>query len=389
MKKTNPLLDALREILPAIAANAAQAERDRMVPAENIAMLKGIGMHRAFQPRAYGGLEISLPEFTECVIALAGACASTAWAFSLLCTHCHQLAMFPKQLQDEIWGKDPDATASSSIAPFGRIEEVDGGVRFNGEMGWSSGCDHAEWAIVGCRRQNAEGELVYCFAVLPRSDYEIRDDWFAAGMRGSGTKTLVIKDAFVPNHRIQAAKDMMEGRSAGFGLYPDSKIFYTPYRPYFASGFASISLGIAERMLEAFKEKTRNRVRAYTGASVGTATPALMRLAESTHQVAAARAFLEKTWQDHAAHGERHEYPSRETLAYWRTNQAYAVKMCIQAVDRLFEAAGGTAWFEGNEMQRLFRDSHMTGAHAYTDYDVCAQILGRELMGLEPDPSMV
>ncbi|MDG9782959.1 flavin-dependent monooxygenase [Pseudomonas otitidis] len=389
MKKTNPLLDALREILPAIAANAAQAERDRMVPAENIAMLKGIGMHRAFQPRAYGGLEISLPEFTECVIALAGACASTAWAFSLLCTHSHQLAMFPKQLQDEIWGKDPDATASSSIAPFGRIEEVDGGVRFNGEMGWSSGCDHAEWAIVGCRRQNAEGELVYCFAVLPRSDYEIRDDWFAAGMRGSGTKTLVIKDAFVPNHRIQAAKDMMEGRSAGFGLYPDSKIFYTPYRPYFASGFASISLGIAERMLEAFKEKTKNRVRAYTGASVGTATPALMRLAESTHQVAAARAFLEKTWQDHAAHGERHEYPSRETLAYWRTNQAYAVKMCIQAVDRLFEAAGGTAWFEGNEMQRLFRDSHMTGAHAYTDYDVCAQILGRELMGLEPDPSMV
>jgi len=389
MKKTNPLLDALREILPAIAANAAQAERDRMVPAENIAMLKGIGMHRAFQPRAYGGLEISLPEFTECVIALAGACASTAWAFSLLCTHSHQLAMFPKQLQDEIWGKDPDATASSSIAPFGRIEEVDGGVRFNGEMGWSSGCDHAEWAIVGCRRQNAEGELVYCFAVLPRSDYEIRDDWFAAGMRGSGTKTLVIKDAFVPNHRIQAAKDIMEGRSAGFGLYPDSKIFYTPYRPYFASGFASISLGIAERMLEAFKEKTRNRVRAYTGASVGTATPALMRLAESTHQVAAARAFLEKTWQDHAAHGERHEYPSRETLAYWRTNQAYAVKMCIQAVDRLFEAAGGTAWFEGNEMQRLFRDSHMTGAHAYTDYDVCAQILGRELMGLEPDPSMV
>lgn len=389
MKKTNPLLDALREILPAIAANAAQAERDRMVPAENIAMLKGIGMHRAFQPRAYGGLEISLPEFTECVIALAGACASTAWAFSLLCTHSHQLAMFPKQLQDEIWGKDPDATASSSIAPFGRIEEVDGGVRFNGEMGWSSGCDHAEWAIVGCRRQNAEGELVYCFAVLPRSDYEIRDDWFAAGMRGSGTKTLVIKDAFVPNHRIQAAKDMMEGRSAGFGLYPDSKIFYTPYRPYFASGFASISLGIAERMLEAFKEKTKNRVRAYTGASVGTATPALMRLAESTHQVAAARAFLEKTWQDHAAHGERHEYPSRETLAYWRTNQAYAVKMCIQAVDRLFEVAGGTAWFEGNEMQRLFRDSHMTGAHAYTDYDVCAQILGRELMGLEPDPSMV
>jgi alkylation response protein AidB-like acyl-CoA dehydrogenase len=389
MKKPNPLLDALREILPTIAANAPEAERLRRVPDENIALLKGIGMHRAFQPKVYGGLEISLPEFADCVAALAGACGGTAWAFSLLCTHSHQLAMFPKQLQDEIWGENPDATASSSIAPFGRIQEVEGGIIFNGEMGWSSGCDHAEWAIVGFNRFNEQGEKSYCFAVIPRRDYEIRDNWYAIGMRGSGSKTLVIKDAFVPEHRIQAAKDMMEGRSAGYGLYPDSKIFYAPYRPYFASGFAAISLGIAERMLEAFKEKTRNRVRAYTGASVGTATPALMRLAESTHQVAAARAFLEKTWQEHAEHGERKQYPSRETLAFWRTNQAYAVKMCIEAVDRLFSAAGATSWFDDNELQRLFRDSHMTGAHAYTDYDVCAQILGRELMGLEPDPTMV
>lgn len=389
MKKPTPLLEALKEILPAIAANAAQAEKDRMVPAENIAMLKGIGLHRAFQPKAFGGLEMSLPDFCDCVALLAGACASTAWAMSLLCTHSHQLAMFSRQLQDEVWGDNPHATASSSIAPFGKVEEVDGGVMFSGQMGWSSGSDHAEWAIVGCRRANAEGTQDYCFAVLPRSDYQIVDDWFAMGMRGSGTKTLSIDPVFVPEHRIQKAKDMMEGQSAGFGLYPDSKIFYGPYRPYFASGFATISLGIAERMLEAFKDKTRNRVRAYTGVNVGAATPALMRLAESTHQVAAARAFLEKTWQDHAAHGERHEYPSRETLAFWRTNQAYAVKMCVSAVDRLFEAAGGTAWMETNELQRLWRDSHMTAAHAYTDYDVCAQILGRELMGLEPDPSMV
>ncbi|WPN20831.1 p-hydroxyphenylacetate 3-hydroxylase oxygenase component [Pseudomonas marginalis] len=389
MKKPNPLLEDLTSILPTIAANAFMAEQDRKVPAENIALLKSIGLHRAFQPKAFGGMELSLPQFADCIALLAGACASTAWAMSLLCTHSHQLALFSAQLQQEVWGTDPNATASSSIAPFGRTEEVEGGVLFSGEMGWSSGCDHAEWAIVGFRRNNAQGTQDYCFAVLPRSDYQIRDDWFAAGMKGSGTKTLIIDKARVPEHRIQKAKDMMEGKSAGFGLYPDSKIFYSPYRPYFASGFSTVSLGVAERMLEVFREKTKTRVRAYTGAAVGAATPALMRLAESTHQVAAARAFLEKTWNEHAEHSEQQRYPSRETLAFWRTNQAYATKMCIQAVDRLFEAAGGNAWFEHNEMQRLFRDSHMTGAHAYTDYDVCAQILGRELMGLEPDPSMI
>lgn len=389
MKKPNPLLEDLKSILPTIAANALRAEQARKVPDENIALLKSIGMHRAFQPQAFGGMEISLPQFADCIALLAGACASTAWAMSLLCTHSHQLALFSAKLQQEVWGDDPNATASSSIAPFGRTEETEGGVLFSGEMGWSSGCDHAEWAIVGFRRKNPEGTQDYCFAVLPRSDYQIRDDWFAAGMKGSGTKTLIIDNVLVPEHRIQKAQDMMQGKSAGFGLYPHSKIFYSPYRPYFASGFSTVSLGVAERMLEVFREKTRTRVRAYTGAAVGAATPALMRLAESTHQVAAARAFLEKTWQEHAEHSEQQRYPSRETLAFWRTNQAYATKMCIQAVDRLFEAAGGNAWFEHNEMQRLFRDSHMTGAHAYTDYDVCAQILGRELMGLEPDPSMI
>ncbi|WP_236179773.1 p-hydroxyphenylacetate 3-hydroxylase oxygenase component [Pseudomonas mosselii] len=388
MKKPNSLLEDLKPLLPAIAARADQAERERSVPVENIAALKAIGLHKAFLPKHYGGLEISLPQFAECIAALAGACASTAWAMSLLCTHSHQLAMFPARLQDEIWGRDPDATASSSIAPFGRTEEVEGGVLFSGEMGWSSGCDHAEWAIMGFRRANPEGGQDYCFAVLPRSDYQIRDDWFAAGMRASGSRTLIVERAFVPEHRIQKARDMMEGQSAGFGLYPDSAIYFNPYRPYFASGFSTVSLGIAERMLEVFRDKTRNRVRAYTGAAVGAATPALMRLAESTHQVAAARALLEKSWEQIAEYSARHQYPTRTELTYWRTNQGYAVKLCIQAVDRLMEAAGGGAWFDGNELQRLFRDAHMTGAHAYTDYDVCAQILGRELMGLEPDPAM-
>lgn len=389
MKQANPLLERLQEILPTIAANAAQAEQDRTPPAENIRLLKEINFHRAFQPKAYGGMEISLPEFTDCVAALAGACGGTAWAASLLATHSHQMAMFSKEAQDEFWGENPDATASSSIAPIGKIEEVEGGVMFNGRMTWSSGADHAEWAILGFNRFDEDGEKRYSFGVIPRSQYEILDDWYAAGMKSSGTKTLVVENVFIPEHRIEAAKDMMEGKSSGFDLYPDSKIFYTPYRPYFACGFASISLGIAERMLELYKAKTKTRVRAYTGAAVGAQVPGLMRLAESTHQILAARALLERTWNEHKEHGERKEYPDAETLAYWRTNQAYAVKMCIEAVDRLFEAMGGSSWFSDSEVQRVWRDSHMTGAHAYTDYDVCKQILGRELMGLEPDPSMV
>ena len=79
MKQPNPLLEDLKSVLPTIAANAMRAEQDRSVPAENIALLKSIGMHRAFLPKHYGGMEITLPEFAQCIALLAGACASARW----------------------------------------------------------------------------------------------------------------------------------------------------------------------------------------------------------------------------------------------------------------------------------------------------------------------
>ncbi|OLS42690.1 p-hydroxyphenylacetate 3-hydroxylase oxygenase component [Rhodovulum sulfidophilum] len=385
---TTPMIDRVRAILPQIKANAAKAEADRMVPAENIDLLKGTGLHRAFQPKAYGGLEMPVPDFENCIALIATACGSTAWAMSLLAEHAHQIALYSKELQDEIWGEDPDTLSSSSIAPYGQAVEVEGGVRFSGEFGWSSGCDHATWAILGFLRDDAEMGKVYSFAIVPRADYEIKDNWFTAGMRGTGSKTLVVKDAFVPNHRIESVPALMTLTSAGGTLYPDSQIYQVPFIYVFASCFSAVSLGIAERMIELYTERTKGRVRAYTGAKVGQSIPACMRLAESTHQVAAGRAFLEKTWAEMRDHAERHEYPTPTQMAFWRTNQAYAVKMFVAAVDRLFEASGGSAWFDDAEAQRLFRNSHMTAAHAYTDYDICAQILGRALMGLEPDPSL-
>ncbi|MFT4573043.1 MAG: alkylation response protein AidB-like acyl-CoA dehydrogenase, partial [Marinomonas primoryensis] len=167
MQRANPLLTRLQTVLPKIAENAPLAEELRQAPQESIDLLKQVGLHKAFLPKAYGGYEISLPEFGDCIVALAGACASTAWAFSLLCTHNHQIGLFPKQAQDDMWKNDPDALASSSIAPFGKYQEADGGVMFTGDMRWSSGCDHAQWALCGFLRDNAEGKKDHCFALIP------------------------------------------------------------------------------------------------------------------------------------------------------------------------------------------------------------------------------
>ncbi len=379
-----------------------QACEERGHPGAEVARaLRDAGLFRMLSPRAYGGYQMPLPSFYAVIMEIARGCPSTGWWYALGAAHAVQVSSYlEKEGQDEVFAGGPDFCAPWSFNADRAIAmPVDGGYRVSGKWAYCSGAPHADFFMGGMSVPDIHGRTASretswiaptLTVIVPKGHFTVLDDWGdMLGMRGSGSKTLIFDKVFVPEHRIQAARDMMEGKSAGFGLYPDSKIFYTPYRPYFASGFSSISLGIAERMLEAFKEKTRNRVRAYTGASVGTATPALMRLAESTHQVAAARALLEKTWEDHREHGEARRYPSPATLTAWRTNQAYVVKLCVEAVDRLFGAAGAGAWFETNEMQRLFRDSHMTAAHAYTDYDVCSQILGRQLMGMEPDPTMI
>ena len=118
-----------------------------------------------------------------------------------------------------------------------------------------------------------------------------------------------------------------------------------------------MAVGVARRFLDVYADKTAGRVRAYTGAQVGQTAPAYMRLAEATHMVRAAQATLSQDWAEIASRSRSGQLPSAAELAMWRTNQAYATRTAIGAVNLLFAGSGGSAWFLHNEMQRLWRDA--------------------------------
>lgn len=383
---TTPFGERVTDVLPLIADNVSRAEQGRKVPDANIAALRTAGFFRAFQPKRFGGLEIGADVYGPAVVELAGACASTAWASGLLAQHAHMIALMSDELQHEVWVDDQAALVSSSVAPLGKAEQANGGVCLSGRFSWSSGCDHATWAILGFRRPDAllGGNVSTHYAVVPRRDYTIHDDWHVAGLNGTGSKTLIMDNIYVPEHRIESGYGLSSGQSKGFASN-DGDIFYTHVAHWFAMGFSAVSIGVARRFLKIYAEKTTTRVRAYTGANVGDTAPAYMRLAESHHQVNAAYASLAADWVAFTQRARSRVLPTAEEDVYWRSNQAYATKLAIEAVDRLFTASGGSAWFQHNEMQRLWRDSKMTGAHTYSDYDIAAQSLGRSLLGLRRD----
>lgn len=384
MEYMGQLAEKIREFLPTIAGNAGLAEQQCSVPEVNIRLLKDAGFFKALQPAAYGGTELAIPEYAESIVLLAESCASTAWASGLLANHAHAMALFDSRLQNELWQDAPDTLISSSVAPLGQWQAAEGGITLSGRFGWSSGCDHAQWAVLGYLGFNDMGQKGPCFAVVPSTDFQILDDWDAAALKGTGSKTIVVDNAFVPDYRTESLFALNYGLARGFNEQQGG-LYFLPFSSVFSLAFSAVAVGIARRMTSVFSDKTRARVRAYTGAKVAESAPAGMRLAESVNQTHAALTILRHDWQQMDRACQERKQPTAEMMLHWRVNQAYAVKLSVEAVDRLFAAAGGSAWFNSNEMQRLFRDVHICASHAQTDYDMAAQTFGRHLLGLPAD----
>ncbi len=273
------------------------------------------------------------------------------------------------------------------MAPVGKAELVDGGLVLSGKFGFSSGCDHAQWYILGFRHPGFEPPFDKHYALVPRSDVTIIDDWHTVGMSGTGSKSLTVEKAFVPEHRFDSIVALNSGKSKGFGTN-DNLIYYGAFGPHFGFGFSSVAIGIVRRIMKLYAEKQKSRIKVYTGQSGIARSPAVMRLGKAMHLYEAALAHLEKQWRDIDERNQSAQLPNLDELADWRTSGGFQIQLAIQAADELFNASGGSAWFTSNELQRLWRNVHMCGAHAGTDYDTCSEIYGRRLLGLELDPTL-
>src|SRR6059036_3260306 len=193
------LLRRASGMVPVLKERAARTEQLRQIPPETVKDLIGSGLIRIGNPSRYGGLGVDLDMAHAVAWELSRGCGSTGWCYSLWTVHNWWLGHFPERAQEEFFATGPDTLFSSGLNPArGKGEPVEGGFRVSGRWSFSSGCDAASWAMVAIPGAGPDGLI---WLLLPRPDYEIVDTWFAAGMRGSGSKDVVIKDAFVPARR--------------------------------------------------------------------------------------------------------------------------------------------------------------------------------------------
>ena len=377
------VLAEVAEILPAFRERAQETEDLRRIPDENIKAMQETGFFKLLQPAAYGGLEASPVYFYRGVKAIASACGSSGWVSSVLGVHPWQLALYPKQAQDDVWGTDPTTLISSSYAPMGRATATEGGFTFNGRWSFSSGCDHAQWIFLGGLVLDDEKNVIdFRTFLLPRADYEIDDVWDTVGLRGTGSNDIIVKDAFVPEHRTLSFMDT--GRCFGPGQEQNtSPIYKLPFASVFSNTISVPVLGMATGAYEAYVSWTKERVRASTGGKASDDSFNQIRIAEASYKIDTAMAQIERNIEDLLGYAERGEKIPMPLRVRVRRDQVSATGAGIQAVDRLFESAGGRALRAGTPIQRFWRDAHAGRVHAINDPEKALVLFGQFELGIK------
>ena len=349
------LLERARALLPLLAERAPAATAARKLPAETIAEYHAAGILRILQPKRFGGLQGRFSLFSRIVEELTYGCASSAWVYAVLAEHQWIIAQYPEQAQIDVWGEDPLAVASSSLAPREAARRVPGGWRLSGHYPFSSGCDYAQWAIIGAFLGEKGDPRGVAYLLVPLAEAEIADDWQVLGLLGTGSKSLVLDDVFVPEHRSVMVSDLFAGTPPGALVHPDYPVLRAPRGFLVSYSLPPVAIALARRALDIACASLSRRVsRGVT--KVADSEVVQMAIGEAAAAIDAATLMLH-TGRDHStaevSSGRR--ITEAEALRA-RRDMVYAQHQVSWALDRLCELDGARWVYDNDQLGTIRRD---------------------------------
>jgi len=255
------MLEAARAMAPDLRLRAAQCKADRRIPDATIADFHTAGFFKVLQPEQWGGYAMDPQVFYALGIEIAKHCTSSAWVLGVVAVHNWQLAIFDDQAAQDVWADDPTVLISSSYAPVGKVKVVDGGFQLSGQWSFSSGSELCQWAFLGAVVPTPEAPFDmsnYRTFLVPKSDYEIVDNWNVVGLQGTGSHDIVVQDAFVPEHRTHKSMDGFLCDNPGNAVNT-APLYRMPFMQVFVRAVCTATLGACEGALEAFVEVAKTR----------------------------------------------------------------------------------------------------------------------------------
>jgi 3-hydroxy-9,10-secoandrosta-1,3,5(10)-triene-9,17-dione monooxygenase len=374
------LIKRAADLGPTFKERAKKTEQLRQMPEESIKDLLGAGLMRIGTPQRFGGNGLDYDASFDVTIEVARACGSTGWCFSVWSSHNWIAGHWPLEAQEEYFAPGPDVLSSSSVIPTGKLTPVDGGYRVSGRWSFSSGSDAGTCVMLG----GMTTDHTEAYVIIPRGEYEIVDTWHVSGLKGTGSKDIVVDDVFVPAHRVVLSPSTSMGDPPWSGWEIHQRPSYrVPLFAMWPMTLSSPCVGMAFGAVDDFTSRlagTSGRGRTADSVAVQ------LRLAEASAEADAAATILRVNCQELLAKGaEGHVFTLLERARASR-NVGYMTKLSVQAVNRLFEASGGHALFDSQPIQRFHRDVHAASHHVALYWDPIAEFYGRTALGLPFQP---
>jgi alkylation response protein AidB-like acyl-CoA dehydrogenase len=383
---TPSLVEAARRLAPLVRENADKIDADRELPRPVFQALADAGFYLMGVPRAVGGLETDFPTYLQVIEEIGKADASTAWTISQNANWATYSARMSRKAAREIWIDTPRSAVSNTPGPTAKAVVVPGGFRVTGRQPFSTGCMHASWIAAhaqviengAVRMRDGKPEVRYC--IVPRAQVEIIDAWHTKGMRGTGTHSFEVKDAFVPEERTVFPY--------GAPLVSPGPRYKIPITLAFGAGDGMVALGLARNCIIAFFEVAGTKAPRNMHGLLRDQAISQFAVGQAEADLRTGRAYLMQAAREIWDEATSTDAPmtSLDSRTNLRLAATHAIHLSAKIVQSLYQLCGATVVFDGHVLQRLLADMNVITQHGQSRL-AHYEIVGKHSLGLEIDAS--
>ena len=327
-------------------ANAVATEKLRHLPPENVQAMVESDLIGLIIPKDRGGYGIdSWMDVADVVTEVGRHCGSSGWCFDLLIQHHWVFGTFPSECQDYVYKQHSRPKIGTSFMPGAKVTRAPGGFNISGEWSFSSGIDHSDWAILGGVVPPADGAGTpdVRFFLFGPGEFKVKDNWYAVGLKGSGSNNVVVKDVFVREEFTVRSADFAMGTGPGTKTNT-GVMFREPGYVAFPFGIFCPLIAIARGALDCFTEfagPAPHRRCAIRCCSSQYATRDRRGGGGDRCGAIFSPRTMTRSW--------RNGLPNKEAdIQAIKRNFTLASRLAMRGVDRLFEASGARGVMESN-----------------------------------------
>lgn len=373
-----------REMVPLLEAAAPRIDAGRELPPDILDAMHQRGLFRLLVPQSLGGAELLPADYIQVVGVIAQGDASTAWCMNQNSGCSMSAAYLDPAVAREVFGGERDVLAWGQ-GPGAKAIRAPGGWRVTGTWHFGSGSRHATWLGAHCPMFEADGTQIRypdgrtrdSTALFRREVATIKDVWQVMGLRGTGSDSYSVTDLFVPDEYVLTRDLVTERREQGL-LYRFSTM------NIYASGFASVGLGVARGMLEAFTAMAKEKTPALSQTPLRESGFIQNLIATGDARLQSARQWLIhvlETTQDSVRRNGELDLAQRITI---RQATTFAIIQAREVVNALWHETGATAIFDAQPFERRLRDMNSVSQQVQ-GRRANLETVGQYMLGMQPN----